>query len=395
MEKYPAYFKKLFQLYLDNKCSPTEMKELFAFINENDSNRMLLEQISDEFSIAFDNENRNIFTAKKQNPSQEKQPKVIPFYKKKWLNIAAAAAVILIISAGSYFFLYNESKTELEAVVQKKQQINVIVPGGNKAILTLSNGQQIILDNANNGTIALQGNSKIIKNNKGQISYQLAEGRGQVAVQFNTISTPRGGQYQVVLADGSKVWLNAASSIRFPTQFTGKERQVEITGEAYFEVAKNAFIPFKVKINETEEIEVFGTHFNVMAYDEEENIKTTLLEGSIKMNNASNSIFVKPGQQAISHNQGKIELIKNVNADHVIAWRNGLFDFQNDNLPHIMRQLSRWYNVDVIYAGNIPQGHYVGSIRKQSNITEVLKMLELAGDVQFSIIGKKIMVKGN
>jgi ferric-dicitrate binding protein FerR (iron transport regulator) len=154
-------------------------------------------------------------------------------------------------------------------------------------------------------------------------------------------------------------------------------------------------MPFKVKINEAEEIKVLGTHFNVMAYKEEKYTKATLLEGSIKIHNRDESIFVKPGGQAILQNDGEIELVHSVNTDHIIAWKNGLFDFDNDDLPYIMRQLSRWYDVDIVYNDKIPEGHYAGSIRKQSNITEVLKMLELAGDVQFSIIGKKILVKGN
>jgi ferric-dicitrate binding protein FerR (iron transport regulator) len=273
---------------------------------------------------------------------------------------------------------------------------NTIAPGGNKAILTLGNGQKVILDSAGNGTIAFQGNSRITKNDKGEIVYDAtAQTNNFSEILFNTISTPNGGQYKVVLPDGTNVWLNAASSIRFPTKFVGKERAVAITGEVYFEVTKNASMPFKVKINEAEEIKVLGTHFNVMAYKEEKYTKATLLEGSIKIHNRDESILVKPGGQAILRNQGEIELVNNVNTDHIVAWKNGLFDFDNDDLPYIMRQLSRWYDVDIVYTDNVPEGHYAGSIRKQSNITEVLKMLELAGDVQFSIVGKKILVKGN
>jgi transmembrane sensor len=389
----PAHYKKLLQLYLDNKCSPAEMKELFAFFKENESNRLLLEQIQEEFDSAFFEEiNKNAETP--FVTKSEKEPVVIPFYKKRWISRIAAAAVFIMICAAAYFIITNKNESNKAIAVEKEIPANTIAPGGNKAILTLGNGQKVILDNANNGTIALQGNSRIVKNDKGEIVYD-PQTNNSSEIFFNTVSTPNGGQYKVVLPDGTNVWLNAASSIRFPTQFSGKERAVAITGEAYFEVTKNASMPFKVKINDGEEIEVLGTHFNVMAYKEEKYTKTTLLEGSIKIHNQDESIFVKPGEQAVLQNKGNIKLINDINTDHIIAWKNGLFDFENDDLPYIMRQLSRWYDVDIIYENAVPKGHYVGSIRKQSNITEVLKMLELAGDVQFSIVGKKILVKGN
>jgi ferric-dicitrate binding protein FerR (iron transport regulator) len=391
----PLHYKKLLQLYLDNKCSPAELKELFAFLKEKESNRVLLEQMRDEFDNVFDEASEKN-TEIPLTVSKDMELAVIPFYKKRWISRVAAAAVLIIIGAAAYFIISDKNQNQKVIAVEKAIPANTIAPGGNKAILTLGNGQKVILDSAENGTIALQGNSRITKNDKGEIVYDATAPTNNFSeILFNTVSTPNGGQYKVVLPDGTNVWLNAASSIRFPTKFVDKERAVAITGEAYFEVTKNASMPFKVKINGAEEIEVLGTHFNVMAYKGEKYTKATLLEGLIKIHNRDESIFVKPGGQAILQNDGEIELVHSVNTDHIIAWKNGLFDFDNDDLPYIMRQLSRWYDVDIVYNDKIPEGHYAGSIRKQSNITEVLKMLELAGDVQFSIIGKKILVKGN
>jgi transmembrane sensor len=396
MERDPKNFKELFQLYLSNQCSPQQMKELFDFIKKNSADRLLLKELNHEFETAFKDED---FQEKPDSDNvnfQPKNPVIIPLYKRPWVK-AAAAVILFIISIGSYWMLSNNNvKQELvkkEAIIKPGA---LIYPGSNKAVLTLANGQHIILDSTTNGVIALQGNSKIIKDENGLIKYDSA---GQHTVNesafFNTVSTPNGGQYQLILPDGSKVWLNAASSIRFPARFSGSERKVEITGEVYFEVVKNAGMPFKVGVNKEEEIEVLGTHFNVTAYSDESNIRATLLEGSIKIKNREAVNFIKPGQQAILRSNGNTDIVNNVNLDHEIAWKNGLFDFDNDNLPDIMRRLSRWYNVEIIYSGEIPKGHYVGAVRRQANITEVLKMLELAGDVRFSIVGNKILVKEN
>ena len=211
---------------------------------------------------------------------------------------------------------------------------------------------------------------------------------------YNTISTPRGGQYQLVLADGSKVWLNAASTLRFPATFSGTERKVELTGEGYFEVAKNATMPFKVGLENGVEVEVLGTHFNVMSYSDEEQVKTTLVEGKVKVLNGENNVMLRPNQQAKFTKSNKSLVVdKDADVNKAIAWKNGLFDFDNDAITDIMRQLARWYDVEIQYSGNIVAQFYTGSIRRQVNISQVLFMLEQAGGVQFKIEGKKIIVK--
>ena len=264
MKKDQSYFKRLFQLYLENTISPTELKELFTYLNDPKADRMMLEKMQEAFLTSFQEENESL-----ENEKPVEIAKVVPFYQKKWFKVASAAAIIAFVATFGFKMLQKTTgkPSEIENPVANKE---IILPGGNKATLTLSNGEVMILDSSANGTIAKDGNATIIKTNDGQIAYNPDDSHTNLGVEvINTLTTPLGGQYQLVLSDGSKVWLNAASSIKFPSHFSGKERKVEISGEAYFEVAKNAAMPFKVKINEYEEIEVLGTHFNIMAYNDE------------------------------------------------------------------------------------------------------------------------------
>ena len=314
---------------------------------------------------------------------------VVPMYKKFFFRVAAT--IIILLSAG-VFFLYNKKQQSEVAQTETANPLkNDVAPGGDKAVLTLADGSQIILDNAKNGNLANQGDIKVIKLD-GQLAYN---GSNQsTEVLYNTISTPKGGQYQLVLADGSKVWLNAASSLRFPASFIGKERKVELTGEGYFEVAKNAAMPFKVVMNNGMEVEVLGTHFNVMGYDDEGMVKTTLVEGKVKVIKGSNHIMLLPNQQgSLLRENDNLKIDWNADVNKAISWKNGLFDFDNDAITDIMRQLARWYDVEIQYSGNIVAQFYTGSIRRQVNISQVLFMLEQAGGVQFKIEGKKIIVK--
>jgi transmembrane sensor len=275
---------------------------------------------------------------------------------------------------------------------------NDVAPGGNKAILTLADGSSIVLDSASNGTLGQQGNIKIIKLDNGLLAYsvngkQLTENDEAF---YNTISTPRGGQYQITLADGTMVWLNAASSIRFPVLFTGTQRKVEITGEVYFEVAKNKTMPFKVKATSSE-IEVLGTHFNVNAYEDEATTKTTLLEGSIKVSTASfvsntqTTKFLQPGQQASSSNDGKINILSNADLEETMAWKNGRFQFKSTDLKSMLRQIARWYDVDVEYRGNVDL-HFTGQLTRNENVSKVFEKLALTNEVHFKIEGRRIIV---
>lgn len=392
-----SYYKEILGRYLTNNCTPAEVNALFIFLKENESNRLLIRQLKEEFEhlpapygTAGDYSSRVLNNL--LHKINEEAP-VVQMPKRIWPKIAAAAAVIAVLLSGYLFFTKRAADKEIARIETIKQKFkNDVTPGGDKAILVLSNGQSIVLDSAANGTLTQQGNTKILKLNSGQLSYAQGAAAKNTEVLYNSIVTPRGGQYQVILPDGSSVWLNASSLLRFPTAFIGKERRVEITGEAYFEVAKNTAMPFIVKINNGAEVEVVGTHFNIMAYQDEVTMKTTLLEGAINMRNGNDIQRLKPGQQA-QLTQNKMQLVNDVDLDQAIAWKNGLFDFNDDVVPDIMRQLSRWYDIDVAYEGKIPEGHYVGSVRRKSNISEVLKMLEVAGGIHFEIEGKKIIVK--
>ncbi|NRF41918.1 FecR family protein [Pedobacter foliorum] len=306
-----------------------------------------------------------------------------------WPGIAAAAVALIALGSALYFYRY---KLPMQEVAQH-QYVNDIKPGGNKAVLTLADGRKVVLENAANGDIAKQAGVTITKTKDGQLVYEVAKVNEDPDAPnpLNTITTPKGGQYQISLPDGSNVWLNAASSLRYPLGFNKKERKVELTGEAYFEVAHNAATPFKVKTN-TQEVEVLGTHFNISSYQDDENIKTTLLEGSVKVSQIQSKVskLLKPGQQAIVTNTINVT---NVDAEQAIAWKEDLFMFNEDNLDHIMRMIARWYNVEAVFNDeSLKTELYSGSVSKFVNVSHVLKKLELMGGVQFTIENRIIKV---
>ena len=324
------------------------------------------------------------------------QEKTIPLFQwKKWTAVAAA---ILLLSAGAWWWLSHNRAPDAAVAV------NDVAPGINGAILTLADGRQIVLDSTNNGFSATDGHAKIVKGSKDQLTYKAADGdegapgaaaatkavAGESAeLVYNTLSTPRGRKISVVLADGTKVWLNAASSIKFPTVFSGSQRQVEIRGEAYLEVAANVKQPFIVKkMGSNYAVQVLGTQFNINAYDDEDVIKTTLLEGAVRIKNK----VLKPGQQAVAgKDQDEVTIVPNVNTGEVLAWKNGVFNFDHADIYTVMRQVARWYDVEVEYKGTITR-HFGGTISQDVNVSQVFKMLELTGAVHFTIEGRKIIV---
>ncbi len=319
---------------------------------------------------------------------EQARPKVIRFFTLR--NAAAAAIIFAIVSAGGYYYSQRSAKPSVTANQQEPVRHDVD-PGQNKAILTLENGTKLLLDSARVGTIAKKGSISIKKARDGQLIYSAQQDnaavpRGQVS--YNPISTPRGGQYQVILPDGTKVWLNAASSLRFPTAFAGNQRNVELTGEAYFEVAKNALKPFMVQVNQLQ-VKVLGTHFNILAYTDDVAIKTTLLEGSVQLSKGELNNLLKPGQQGVVEG-GQIQVI-NVETDDAIAWKNGFFKFNRSGIQDIMKQLGRWYGTEVVYEGKIPNDEFVGKIERNVKLSQVLHILEL-NHVHFKIENKKITV---
>lgn len=317
---------------------------------------------------------------------QTAEAKLLTFRPMRW---AAAAVAVLAIGIGGYYLSSMPAKLNGDAISNVEQKGEHILPGGNKAVLTLSDGSQIELDDMANGEIAKESGVKITKTADGRLLYTVREGLAHVKPAFNTISTPRGGQYQVALPDGTMVWLNAASSLKYPSSFTGKDRLVALTGEAYFEVAKDKKRPFKVK-TEQQEVEVLGTHFNINAYDDEEVVKTTLIEGSVKVKLPSNkSAVLKPGQQSVVLNDIKVN---QVDANSAIDWKQGLFWFNDESIYSIMRQFSRWYNIEVEYRGDVRNVRFGGQVSRMKNLAQVLRIMELTKSIQFKVEGNKIIV---
>lgn len=303
-----------------------------------------------------------------------------------------AAAVVAVIAVTLAIYFFNLKKQPLP--VEQMSSLNTVkdVPaGGNKATLTLSDGTQVSLTDAKNGKLLSESGITVTKTADGQLAYQVNEGSGRnSAADFNTIATPKGGQYQILLSDGSKVWLNAASSIKFPTKFKGAERNVELIGEAYFEISKNKDMPFNVVANGTKVI-VLGTHFNVAAYRGEGGVKTTLVEGSVALNKGKVTTLLKPGQQGVATSGGSFDVTE-ADVKSVMAWKNGYFMFNNADLPDVMRQLSRWYDVDVVFENNGRKYEFVGEINRSYSLVKVLKILELSG-VQFELKDRTLIVK--
>ena len=314
--------------------------------------------------------------------------KVVPFYKNPFFRVASAAAVILVIG-GIYMLKVESAHTKKIIAAKPLYKNDVAAPAKNKAVLTLADGKTINVDSAGNGEFAQQGNMHIVKQADGIIAYK---GNNATEVVYNTLTVPKGSKpFKLKLSDGTDVWLNVSSSITYPTAFTGNERKVVITGEAYFEVMHNAAMPFIVKqANKNLEVHVLGTHFNVNTYDDEKSMNVTLLEGSVNITSNQNNILLSPGQQAQVNNNG-IKKINNANLDEVMAWKNGTFYFDGADIRTIMRQAEKWYNVDVVYKDDINYS-FVANISRDVNVSQLLNILQLTDLVHFKIEGNKITV---
>jgi transmembrane sensor len=406
MDNYQPYFDiaKLIAKQMRQELTDQEKTELENWLGSDSNNRELFKKITGEDII---NKQPEVISAADKDAAwknivaktgfKEQTKKPVPF--RRWAAYAAAVFIPLAIGITIVSLTNTAKKKNTPSLAFHQPDL---LPGSNKAILTLANGSKIILDNAGNGNIATQQNAVISKTQNGQVVYnagRIAEDLTASSTQIidkviatNIIATPRGGQYQVVLPDGTKVWLNAASSLKFPIAFTGNERNVELTGEAYFEVAKNAAKPFFVKTS-TQTVEVLGTHFNINSYTDEQATKTTLLEGSVKVIGNYGKLMVKltPGEQAVN-NTGGINVVHNADIDEAVAWKNGKFLFTNTNLQTIMRQLSRWYDVDVEYRGTVNEKHYNGRISRNVPVSQIFQILKTSG-INFTINGRKIIVK--
>ena len=382
----------LLEAYISKQASTAEENELMEWILEAGEDSELKSYMlgiwnqrhpaKDLSYVDWD----TIYARAMESPVVSLQPKAM---KMRWFRLTAAAAVLIVLLAGTYFY-FNPTKQPTIATVHPVQK-DIAPPSGNKAVLILANGTMIEIDSSSNGTIALQGNVRIVKHSNGEITYA---GSAAKEVSYNTLNVPRGSKpLGLTLSDGSQVWLNVGSSLTYPTAFTGKERKVKITGEAYFEVTHNAGMPFMVQHDDVT-VSVLGTHFNVNSYEDETAERITLLEGSVRVNKNRVSQLLKPGQQAsLNHNEiNDIKVLNDVNMDEVMAWKNGKFRFgENTDIGAIMRQISRWYNVDIEYKGRVNK-RFWGSISKNVNVSYVLKILEATGGVKFKVEEKKIIV---
>jgi ferric-dicitrate binding protein FerR (iron transport regulator) len=376
--------------YLNGSLTGDDLTELFSWVEANEANKALFNRIVNEQGLesshaefkAFDTQSALNDVKARLTSINHHTPKL----NRKW-PLMAAASILLCLTIG-LFTLYHHDSPLQTALNNKKQDL---VPGSNKAVLTLANGKQVILNGATNGKIANQGNAAINKLADGLLAYNPLSGTENTtaATAYNTMTTPRGGQYHLILADGTNVWLNAASSIKFPVSFTGKDRKVEITGEAYFEVAHDKTKPFIVAGN-GQTVQVLGTHFNINAYTDEDEVKTTLLEGSVKIQVGEKSFMLKPGEQSKLKN-GVID-ITTADANDAVDWKNGIFHFNDASIESVMRQLSRWYDVDVKYEGKIQERNFSGEISRNVNASQILDALSFK-KIHYTIEGKTIIIK--
>ncbi|MET0637142.1 MAG: FecR domain-containing protein [Chitinophagaceae bacterium] len=310
----------------------------------------------------------------------------------------AAASLLLLLGLGAYLWYPDKSQPQVLTSENKNFPKNIL-PGHDGAILTLADGRQVVLDSLGNGMIAMQSGTQVVLRD-GQLAYD-PTGPTSGEVAYNTMSTPKGRQFSLRLPDGTRVWLNAASSIRYPTTFMGTERKVELMGEAYFEVAKNINMPFRVNVNNRADVEVLGTSFNVNAYEDEDNISATLLEGSVKVAafqalSANRPVTLKPGQQAQIMQVGQkprpgIKIINDADIDKVMAWKNGAFNFTDVSLEDVMKQLERWYDIEVIYESTVPNVELTGKMTRDVTLNALLKNLGDLG-VHCKLEGRTVVV---
>lgn len=389
-----SFLKELFARFLENRCSEEEIRLLMEYAEKEEYWELFSGMISQALTESQPGD-ESLYDAHREvlDEVSTRITPPVPVPGKavgRWLPYRVAAAVALLLLAGGVWRWYSRSHTKPAAVnMAAHTPLNDTAAGGNKAILILANGAAVALDSTANGLLAQQGQAQVIKSATGNLVYT-STGEASAEPLYNSIITPKGVQYQVTLSDGTKVWLNASSTLRFPASFTGANRQVNLTGEAYFETAINAEKPFVV-LADSLRVTVLGTNFNIMAYKEERTINTTLLEGAVSVTGGNTTTLLKPGEQAQLGQQGNIRVIKKADIRAVMAWKNRLFWFEQDDIHTVMRQLSREYNIEVEIRGNI-QRHFTGSIPRDVNVSTVLEVLQKTGGVHFTMNNGKIIV---
>jgi transmembrane sensor len=394
MEKneHDFYVAELIGKLLNGDISPQEDLWLKDWINESAENRAQFNKLTD---AGFLGEKLNFWNKidndKAWNELLGKLPEteLEPAKRFNYLSLLKYAAIV-ILALGISILLYRENRSgskigHNESIVQ-----NPIPPGSNKAILILGNGQKVALKNHMQVSISEDDGTAV--SNKNEVLAYKHTGKANTGQEliYNTIVVPRGGEYQLVLADGSMIWMNSSSSLRYPTSFSGSERKVYLSGEAYFEVAKNARMPFIVKTDKAD-VQVLGTHFNVKAYSDENLCKTTLLEGAVRVQSSAGLNEIKPGQQAIINGQGQQKITSDINIDEEVAWKNGLFMFTKADIKDVMQQVSRWYDIEVVYEGKVPDLQFTGQLSRKVDFYGFTNILKYAG-LNFTIKGKTVIV---
>ena len=378
--KDSKHIKLLFERYLNNHASREETAELFQYFQDT-NNKEALEQMIENQLESRDKEeliDKMILDRVFGKIDLDTEPQ--NFKSPTWYKTTGVAAAIILIISISYLFLNRSTYNDHTATI--------IEPGRDKATLVLSSGKTIVLEDVANGKLTEELGTTIEKTEKGGINYKI-EGNTDVRIAMNLLNVPKGGQFQITLSDGTKVWLNSNSSLKYPSAFSTSERRVELTGEAYFEVSKNKQKPFIVETS-LQKVEVLGTKFNINAYDDESSTQTSLAEGSVRVSCKNNTTLLKPGQQSTLTDQNIA--VRSINLDQVLDWKNGDFNFSNNNLKEIMRKISRWYNIEVIFEGPISQETYVAQISRKKRLNDVLRALQLSGSIKYSIRNNKLYI---
>jgi ferric-dicitrate binding protein FerR (iron transport regulator) len=398
----PDRINELIDKYIAGKLAGNEHSELYDFLMQPENKLMvhtLVERLNKtgEKPITIDEEAsaaafRNIVGVDKPGYTTGI---VKPMSRSRLIvRWAVAASVVFLMATGTYWLLQNSSGPSAKQQAKVQQDIPA---GKTGAVLTLADGSKVVLDSLHNGVVAQQNGSQVMLKS-GQLAYD-ASSSSTNEMTYNTLNTPRGRQFQLVLPDGTKVWLNSASSLKFPTTFSGKTRRVELKGEAYFEVEKAVDKPFVLILANNAEVKVLGTSFNVNAYENENKIKTTLLDGSVKVTASTSSgvangeaAVLKPRQQAqLTQTGNDIAVINNVDVDKVVAWKNGVFNFEGVDLTEVMKQLERWYDIEVVYEGEVPNIEFYGELSRNNSLGDVIAALK-DSDVHFRREGRKLIV---
>lgn len=376
---------------LTGELAPEELRELVDWGNESKPHRGFLDRLTDETEI--ENELR---TWKNIDPAVGYDRWIADMRKRRRGHIvrivgwsAAASFLIAIVIGGLVRTVQPTAHTTNGVGIAVNK---TIMPGRNTATLTLANGQRLLLDSVAKGELGVQGDSKVMKADSTSLAYKPSD-NSSVPVEYNALTTPRAGQFQLTLPDGSRVWLNNVSSLRYPTSFRGKDRRVELIGEAYFEIAKDSRKPFIVQVKDAS-IQVLGTSFNVMAYPDESGSQTTLLTGAVQVKAGTGEVSLHPDEQAQVTATGDLKLAKDVASADIVSWKDGFFYFGRASFAAVMRQLARWYDIDVVYEGKIPDMEFGGKVDRTLPLNDLLKFLD-KNQIHFRLEGRKLIVLPN